>query len=137
MKALGLQIILELKGCRYELLDDEILIEGALKEAARVAGAHIIGSQFHKFSPHGVSGIVVISESHITIHTWPEYGYAAIDVFTCGDGLDKEAAISCLKTHFKPDHVTVKEMKRGILDLPPEEVHHKPSLAAVARVKEG
>lgn len=137
MKALGFQIILELYGCLYELLDDERLIEDALTGAARVAGANIVGTRFHRFNPHGVSGIVVISESHLTIHTWPEYGYAAIDVFTCGDELDKDAAISCLKRHFQPDHVTVMELKRGILDLPPGEIHHKPSLVSVADVEEG
>ena len=137
MKALGFQIILELYGCCYELLDDERMIEGALAEAARVAGAHIIDTRFHKFSPHGVSGVVMISESHLTIHTWPEYGYAAIDVFTCGDGLDSDAAIYCIKSRFKPDHITVMEMKRGVLDLPPEKVHHKPSLAKAARTTEG
>jgi len=137
LKALGFQIILELYGCDSGLLNDEKLIEGALTDAARIAGAHIVGTRFHKFSPHGVSGIVVISESHITIHTWPEYGYAAIDVFTCGDGFDNDSAIKCIKDHFEPKHVTVMELKRGILDLPPEEVHHKPSLAAAARIEEG
>ena len=118
------------------MLNDERRIEGALTGAARIAGAHVVDTRFHKFNPHGVSGIVVISESHITIHTWPEYGYAALDVFTCGEGFDKNAAIDCIKSHFEPDHVGVMEMQRGILDLPPEEVHHKPSLAAVSNIKE-
>lgn len=133
MKALGFQIILELYGCRYELLDDDKYIGEALTEAARVSGANIISTRFHKFSPHGVSGIVVISESHLTIHTWPEYGYAAIDVFTCGDGLNRDAAISCITEFFKPGHFTVMEMKRGILNLPPDEVRHKPALAGAAK----
>ncbi len=134
---MGYQFILELYGCCYEFLNDEKRVGEALTKAAMVAGAHVIDTRFHTFSPHGVSGVVVISESHLTVHTWPEYGYAAIDVFTCGTGLNNDAAIDCIREHFEPAHITVMELKRGTLDLPPEKVHHKPVLAAVARAKEG
>ena len=91
-------------------------MERVLLQAAREAGATVVTSTFHTFNPHGVSGVVVIAESHIAIHTWPERGYAAIDVFTCGNSALPEKAVEycteafCAKTH---THVKVR---RGIID---------------------
>lgn len=87
MNALGKHLLVELHGCDPEALKSIDLIREAMVSAAREANATIVGVSFHEFSPFGVSGVVVIAESHLTIHTWPEYRYAAVDIFTCGDTL--------------------------------------------------
>ena len=83
--ALGRHILVEFFGCNSEILNDVIVIEKSMVDAAKEAQATIINSTFHHFSPYGVSGVVVIQESHLAIHAWPEYQYAAVDIFTCGD----------------------------------------------------
>ena len=83
--------------------------------AANEAGASIVGESFHKFSPHGVTGVLAIAESHICIHTWPEYGYAAVDVFTCGEGFDPEKAAECLIQGFRSKSPSQTIVKRGAL----------------------
>lgn len=113
MDPLGRQIILELDGCpdsRLNVIDE---VESAMVEAADAMGATIVGAHFHRFEPHGVSGVVVISESHLTIHTWPEYGYAAVDVFTCGEDVEPHAALSVLESRFEPRDVEHSEIERG------------------------
>jgi len=86
LNALGTQILLELKECNRDILNDMSYIREAMLGAAREVGATVLGETFHKFAPQGVTGLVSIAESHLCIHTWPEYGYAAVDVFTCGEG---------------------------------------------------
>jgi len=71
---------------------------------------------FHMFNPYGVSGVVVISESHLAIHTWPEYGYAAVDIFTCGSTVDPWLACDYLKEKFEAGHYEASEMQRGHVD---------------------
>ncbi|MGI6574442.1 MAG: adenosylmethionine decarboxylase, partial [bacterium] len=88
MNALGRQLILEFYDCASDVLNDLKEVERIMVNAALKAGAEVREVAFHKFSPQGVSGVVIISESHLSIHTWPENGYAAIDVFTCGDRVD-------------------------------------------------
>jgi S-adenosylmethionine decarboxylase proenzyme len=78
----------------------------------------VVDEVFHKFNPHGISGVVVIQESHLTIHTWPEYGYAAVDVFTCGQTVDPWDAFFYLNREFDAESNTTMELKRGLLDLP-------------------
>ena len=85
MHALGQHLLLELYDCDAELLNQPEFIEQQMLQAARQAKATIVSSSCHHFNPFGVSGVVVIAESHITIHTWPEHKYAAVDIFTCGD----------------------------------------------------
>ena len=82
---LGSHILIEAYDCDPEILDDIEVVEETMVDAALKAGAEVREVAFHKFSPQGVSGVVVISESHLSVHTWPEFGYAAVDVFTCGD----------------------------------------------------
>ena len=82
--AAGTHLLAELNGCPSENLNDPAAIELKLVAAAKEAGATVVSSHFHHFSPQGVSGVIIISESHITLHTWPQLGYAALDVFTCG-----------------------------------------------------
>lgn len=88
-------------------------IEETLIKAAKEAGATVLYSYLHPFKPYGVSGVVVLAESHISIHTWPERGYAAIDIFMCGNA-KPYLAIPILKEFFKPNSVQVSESKRGI-----------------------
>jgi len=89
-----------------------------LIEAAKASRATLISHNFHKFSPYGVSGVVVIAESHIAIHTWPEYLYAAVDIFTCGDTIDPWVIQERLKESFESKNVSSMEMKRGLFKVP-------------------
>ncbi len=95
-QALGRHLIVELWDADPHLLDNAQALEQLLLQAARAANATVIQSVFHRFSPYGVSGVVVIAESHLTIHTWPEYRYAAIDIFTCGPKMNLEAAVEVI-----------------------------------------
>ena len=115
MNALGKQILLELKECNREKLDDLKFLQNALVYAAKQAGATVLGEHFHKFAPQGVSGAVIIAESHVALHTWPEYGYAAVDIFTCGDSVKPEIAVDLLIKMFESKDPTVVEIKRGVL----------------------
>jgi S-adenosylmethionine decarboxylase proenzyme len=113
MKFLGKQYMVELKGCDSKLLDDPDFIGKIMTEAALKANATIVQQFFHQFSPFGVSGTIVIAESHINIHTWPEHNYAAIDIFTCSDTLIAENAIQHLKISLKAKDCTTSMMNRG------------------------
>lgn len=115
MKALGNHIIVEFYNCDKGIMNDAPLIERLMNEAAILSGATVVGSHFHVFNPHGVSGVVVIAESHLSIHTWPEYGYAAVDIFTCGETIDSVKAFMHLKEGFKAASTSTVEMKRGQL----------------------
>ena len=92
MNALGTHLLLELRQCNVALLDDLLYIEAAMVGAALEAGATILAKSFHKFDPRGVTGIIAISESHLAIHTWPEHGYAAVDIFTCSTNFEPHKA---------------------------------------------
>ena len=83
--------------------------------AARACGATIVDVAFHEFNPFGVSGVVVIAESHLSIHTWPEYRYAAVDIFTCGDVIKPEYAVTYIASRFRCKSPSVVEMKRGLI----------------------
>lgn len=85
METMGRHVISELWGCDFDTLNDMEKIERIFADAALKSGAEIREVAFHKFAPQGVSGVVIISESHLTIHSFPEHGYASIDVYTCGD----------------------------------------------------
>jgi S-adenosylmethionine decarboxylase len=126
MKSLGKHLIVELYGCSYEQINDMVQVERTLVEAAELSDATVIQTVFHKFSPHGVSGVVVIAESHFSIHTWPEYRYCALDIFTCGEQIDSDASLRFIKETFEADDITVVEIKRGTLDIPAQELRHKP-----------
>jgi len=129
MKALAKHFIAELYDCDREILNDVSAVEQALLKGAEAAKATIVGHSFHHFSPHGVSGVVIIAESHISIHTWPEYGYAAVDIFTCGDLTDNDTAISMIRKELHAGRILATEMKRGFPDLPDELIRHKPENA--------
>lgn len=115
MNALGTQILADMYDCDAAVLDDEAAVRACMLEAARRCGATIVNECFHRFNPHGVSGVVVIAESHLAIHTWPEHGYAAIDLFTCGDTLKVEACFSYLREAFRSGRQTTNTIVRGRL----------------------
>ncbi len=108
----GFHLLVDFWGA--EGLNDVSLIEAALRRAAEVTGATVLGVHSHKFSPSGVTGIAVLGESHISIHTWPERQFAAIDIFMCGN-CQPHAAIGPLKEALTPEKVVLSEHKRGIL----------------------
>lgn len=117
MDALGKHLLLELKGCDCKLLSDLDFLRDTLLAAAREAGAIVLGESFHLFPPYGgVSGVVIIAESHLSIHTWPEYGYAAVDIFTCGNSLHPERAVDLLVRELRARDSSILEVKRGILN---------------------
>ena len=116
MYALGRHLLLELKNCNREVLNDLEFLRECLSEAAIQCGATMLGESFHHFSPQGVSGIISIAESHISIHTWPEYGYAAVDVFTCGDTVDPAEIASLITRGLQSKDCSMIEMRRGILE---------------------
>lgn len=118
MEALGRHILAEFYECDTDAINDVRLVEETLLRAAKEAGATVIGSSFHLFEPYGVSGVVVISESHLAIHSWPEYAYAAVDIFTCGDDVDPMVAFDYLKEHFRTQNATYQIVQRGQLGLP-------------------
>jgi S-adenosylmethionine decarboxylase len=114
MKPLGRHVLAEIYDCDFDILNNIELVERIMVNAALEAGAEVREYVFHKFSPQGISGVVVISESHLAIHTWPELGYAAVDVFTCGDKVDPWQAYNYLTRQFNAKRVVAKEQKRGI-----------------------
>jgi S-adenosylmethionine decarboxylase len=128
LNALGRQILVEFYHCDPGVLNDRDVIARAMDEAARISGATVVEEVFHLFNPHGISGVVVIAESHLSIHTWPEYGYAAVDLFTCGDEIKSEKAFEHLKKTLQAKAVSVMELKRGILDARDAPLRHKPAI---------
>jgi S-adenosylmethionine decarboxylase len=89
-------LLVELDGCDRALLDDQEALRGLMRRAAEAAGARVVADVFHRFAPQGVTGVVVIEESHFSLHTWPECGYAAVDFYTCGE-CEPEAAVEVLR----------------------------------------
>lgn len=125
MSALGRHVLAEFYGCPDTILNDLAQIRQEMVTAALIAGAEVRETVFHQFSPQGVSGVVVISESHLAIHTWPEFGYAAVDIFTCGQTVDPWVSCNYLKQKFAAQNMTAREIKRGIFDVTLE---HKPAV---------
>lgn len=125
MYALGTHLLVELKDCNPSILQSLEEVRDALVSAAKEAKATIIDISFHEFSPFGISGMVVIAESHLSIHTWPEYGYAAVDIFTCGDIIKPDRAASYLIRRFESKNPSVVEMKRGIISHEDIKLPHK------------
>lgn len=98
--AIGRHLIADLNGCFYDAIATAERVREIMLEAAHQSGATVVSDSFRHFSPHGVSGFVVISESHFSIHTWPEYSFAAIDIFTCGDSVNFNTAIEVMREKF-------------------------------------
>ena len=117
MNALGKDILLELKDCNLEMLNDMDSLKSLLLRAAKESGATVLGDSFHRFSPHGISGVIIIAESHIFIHTWPECGYAAVDIFTCGSTVKPEKAAEIVIRGLGSKNHSIVEVQRGIFNV--------------------
>src|SRR5262249_1611888 len=116
MKTIGRHIILEMWGCQN--LDSVDTAELALREMVAALDVHLLDLKIYPFSPVGVTGMAIVSESHLVIHTWPEYGYAAVDFFPCGAQRAPQAAFAVLRRHFQPERIGVMEINRGQVMLP-------------------
>jgi S-adenosylmethionine decarboxylase len=114
LNALGRHLLLELFDCDLDAINNLEAVKQTLVEAARRAQATIIDVVFHEFNPFGISGVVVIAESHLSIHTWPEYRYAAVDIFSCGDTLQPDVAAHYLVAQFGAERTSMVEMQRGL-----------------------
>ncbi len=114
METHSIHLLIELWDADPSKLNSVTAAREILIEAARQARVTVLHSAFHRFSPVGVSGVVMIAESHITIHTWPESAYAAVDVFTCGDCAMPELAADYLAEALEAQHVEVTRIRRGI-----------------------
>lgn len=112
---LGRHLLAEYYECNPNILNNVQLIEDVMTEAAVRCGATVVQKNFHHFSPYGVSGVVIIAESHLAIHTWPEYGYASVDLFTCGDSCHPEIAYDYLQDKLNSGSAFYSELKRGLI----------------------
>lgn len=115
MRASGQHLLAEYHGCDPTVLNDIDRIEALLRQAAQEADASIVASVFHPFTPHGVTGVVVVEESHLSIHTWPEHGYAAVDFYTCGD-CNPRRADKFLRRELRASICEVMQVDRGMED---------------------
>ena len=114
MRALCQHSLIEYYNCNPEYLKKAQKVGGLLRRAVLQGGGTIVKSVFHNFSPYGVSGVVVITESHVTVHTWPEHGYAAVDIFSCSEKLDHTAIREELRESLQAKKVTQKSFARGV-----------------------
>jgi S-adenosylmethionine decarboxylase len=117
LNALGKHLLLDLNDCDHELLNDLTTIRDIMLAAASQSGVTVLGESFHRFSPQGVSGVLIIAESHFTIHTWPEHGYAAADIFTCGTTVQPEKAAEVIIERFNPRSHSIVQMFRGMVEV--------------------
>jgi len=126
LHSLGRHLLLELYDCSSEVLNSLEAVKTTLVEAARRAEATIVDVVFHEFNPFGISGVVVIAESHLSIHTWPEYRYAAVDIFSCGTTLKPAEAAAYLVEQFRASRASCVEVKRGVFP-GPEQLLNRPT----------
>jgi S-adenosylmethionine decarboxylase proenzyme len=117
----GKHWLVDFHGCDPERLRFVGPTREAFLQAAREARATLVGEAFHQFEPEGVSGVLLIAESHLSVHTWPEHGFAAVDVFTCGEEMDAEVAVKALERAFRAQRTEVRVFTRGSLGHPGEE----------------
>ncbi len=118
LRSLGRHVHLDLYDCPTARLVAPADSRQILLRAAEKMGATIISEHFHAFNPHGVSGVVIIAESHLTVHTWPEHGYAAVDVFSCGH-LNLDAGIQELKSGYRAGRSDLRAFDRGWINSGP------------------
>ena len=126
MHALGRHMLLELFDCDPDAINSLDIVKTSMVEAAKRAQATIVDVIFHEFNPFGISGVVVIAESHLAIHTWPEYRYAAVDVFSCGDTLQPQVAVEHLVEQLGAARTSVVELQRGVFLQTPNPIFQKP-----------
>jgi S-adenosylmethionine decarboxylase len=114
--ALGKHLTIEFYDCDSMLLADPDYMEQVFITAAKASGATVIKADFHNFKPQGVSGVVIIAESHFSVHAWPEHDYAAVDIFTCGESINFDVAVESIKTGLKSANTIVSSaMNRGVI----------------------
>ena len=113
MKSVGRHLVLELWGCAN--LNSPEIVERALLDIVEALSLTLLSLNVHPFSPIGVTGVAIVSESHVVIHTWPELEYAAVDVFTCGEQRNPEDAVPVLREYFAPERIQIMEMTRGLV----------------------
>lgn len=118
MPALGKQVIFEFYECQAPILDDTDAIRALMIEAAEHIGATVVTSTMHHFSPFGVSGVIVLAESHLAVHTWPEHDLVTVDVFTCGQTIDGRRAEPFLRERLQAGRVSVLQLDRGHIGEP-------------------
>jgi S-adenosylmethionine decarboxylase proenzyme len=106
-------LLVELEGCDRAVLNDEESVRALMRRAAEAAGASVVSETFHRYRPQGITGVVVIEESHFSVHTWPECGYAAIDFYTCGECAPERAA-EVLREGFGAQRVETMLVERGL-----------------------
>jgi len=111
-QVIGKHALFELHGGNPNLLNDEDFVKSALTEAAKASGATLLSLVSHKFSPQGVTAVALLSESHISLHSWPEYGFASIDCYTCGSHTDPESACKSLKDAFEATYSAIRLLQR-------------------------
>ena len=112
--SLGSHLLIELYGCNGKTLETEEIVGQAMHDAAAASKATIVEQSFHEFKPFGVSGAVIIQESHYTIHTWPEHRYAAVDLFYCGGTVLVHKAVEVLRERFQPERIKFLVVRRGL-----------------------
>lgn len=127
MEALIRVVVLDFYECNKRLLNDVTRMKKLLLSAADRMGATIIDHSFTRFDPKGVSGVIIIAESHLAVHTWPEYGYAAVTFETCGNSIRPWKALPYLKRQLGAKRASQLEMLRGLFDVPRGKLPHKPS----------
>lgn len=110
--AVGTHVLGELYGCPPELLRRVESVRPLMENIAQQANFRVVGEKFHQFEPEGVTGVMVLAESHFSVHTWPEKGLVAADVFTCGEEGNAEKAFDLLCQHLKPQQVTKRVITR-------------------------
>ncbi len=112
-KPLGKHILLEFFGCNPQRIEKKEALRDVIVEASRLANATVVTDVFHNFSPFGVSGVVVIAESHVAIHTWPEYGVASVDIFSCSDKMNPQVIEDQIARYLQAESVEKREFERG------------------------
>ncbi len=112
--SLGSHVLIEMFGCEGSMLEAELYVGQAMRDAAVESKATVVEQSFHEFKPWGVSGAVIIQESHYTIHTWPEHRYAAIDLFYCGGTVLVHKAVDVLRERFQPERIKFLVVRRGL-----------------------
>ncbi|MBM82534.1 MAG: adenosylmethionine decarboxylase [Planctomycetaceae bacterium] len=133
MQALGRHLLLELWGCNPNINDPEA-VRRALIESVEAVGAKLINVNVHAFSPYGVTGLALLAESHMSLHSWPEHGYLAADLFTCGTSARPREAVSVLQGIFEPERIEVQEIRRGVRPMFSQPINSEAPLASEARV---
>lgn len=114
-KYLGFHTLIDFYECNLSILNDVTRIREIMLSALKMANIAYLEDNFHEFSPQGLTGVIFLRESHFSVHTWPEYRFAALDLFTCGENIDLSSAYTYLKNEFGAQRMSVFRVERGVL----------------------